>query len=479
MELGFAEPKEGTSLTDAQLNDARIKDHQVKHYLFQAIDQTVFEQILNRRTTKIFWDSMKQKFGGNLKVKKSLLNSLRREFEVLAMKRDETITEYFARVMMVSNKMRSNGEDMSYRKIVEKLLRTLTDKFTYVVVSIDESKDTDNMSIDELQSSLVVHEQKFHRPSNDDADHVLKVEGRTGTSNRGRAPYQGRGRGRGRTTFNKATVEFYKYHDLGHFQYECPRLYKEANYAEFEEEDELLLMAYTELYEAKRSDVWFLDSACSNHMFGNRDLFPSLDTTFSHTVKLGNNTRMKVTGKGTVKLILQGICCSIGDVYWVPELTNNLLSIGQLQEKGSAVLFKDGACSVFHPQRGKMAESIMSANHMFILLVEPSSTNIEARCLQINNTDKSTLWYYRYGHLGYKGLCTLKYKNMVKGLPQIVAPSATCDACMKGKQHRTPISKRSQWRATGKLGLVHADLCGPITPASSSQKRKIRNNQSL
>ena len=36
-----------------------------------------------------------EKFGGNSKVKKSLLNSLRREFEILTMKRDETITVYF------------------------------------------------------------------------------------------------------------------------------------------------------------------------------------------------------------------------------------------------------------------------------------------------------------------------------------------------------------------------------------------------
>ena len=47
VEIGFSEPHEGTILTEAQkghLDDARLKDHQVKHYLFQAIDRTVFEQ---------------------------------------------------------------------------------------------------------------------------------------------------------------------------------------------------------------------------------------------------------------------------------------------------------------------------------------------------------------------------------------------------------------------------------------------------
>ena len=102
----------------------------------------------------------------------------------------------------------------------------------YVVVSIEESKDTDNMSINELQSSLVVHEQKFQRSRINGQEQVLKVERRTEISNRGRGTYRGRERGRGRSTFSKATIERYRCHDLGNFQYECPKMNKELNYAE-------------------------------------------------------------------------------------------------------------------------------------------------------------------------------------------------------------------------------------------------------
>ena len=62
---------------------------------------------------------------------------------------------------------------------------------------------------------------------------------------------------------------------------------------------------------------------------------------------------MKVMGKGAVKLTLHGVGCTISNVYWGPELKNNLLSVGQLQEKGVAVLFKDGVCSIYHPQKRK------------------------------------------------------------------------------------------------------------------------------
>ena len=85
-------------------------------------------------------------------------------------------------------------------------------------------------------------------------------------SNRGRGTYRDKGRGRRKLTFNKATIECYSCHDLGYFQYECPKMNKELNYVELEEDDKMLLMAHMERHKAKRSDVWFLDSGCSNHV---------------------------------------------------------------------------------------------------------------------------------------------------------------------------------------------------------------------
>lgn len=50
--------------------------------------------------------------------------------------------------------------------IVEKILRSMMPKFDYVVWSIEESKDVDELSLDELQSLLLVHGQKMNRKSN-------------------------------------------------------------------------------------------------------------------------------------------------------------------------------------------------------------------------------------------------------------------------------------------------------------------------
>lgn len=92
-------------------------------------------------------------------------------------------------------------------------------------------------------------------------------------------------------------------------------------------------------------------------------------------------------------------------------------------------------------------------------------------CFQAVTENESYLWHCRFGHLSFKGLRNLHYKRMVSGLPSLKTPTKLYTACLVGKQHRESIPKKSLWRASQKLELVHADICGPIKPASNSNKR--------
>ncbi|TXG51085.1 hypothetical protein EZV62_023609 [Acer yangbiense] len=186
-------------------------------------------------------------------------------------------------------------------------------------------------------------------------------------------------------------------------------------------------------------------------------------------VKLGNNSRMTVMGKGNVRLKVNGLTHVVTEVFFVPDLKNNLLSIGQLQEKGLAILIKHGLCRIYHPTKGLLIQTAMSANRMFILLA--ASQPSKPSCFHTATQDLSHLWHCRYGHLSHKGLRTLQFKKMVHGIPKLEASTTVCTDCMIGKQHRDPIPKRSTWRASQKLQLIHADICGPISPTSNSKKR--------
>jgi len=133
----------------------------------------------------------------------------------------------------------------------------MTPKFDYVMCSIEESKDTDTLTIDELQSSLLVHELRM-------TSHVEEVQAlqiahtdQHAEQGRGRGGFgqcrRGRGRGHGRQGLDKSTIECFTCHQLGHFNRECSNQRKKANYVENDEDT--LLMACTDITKANEEGV--------------------------------------------------------------------------------------------------------------------------------------------------------------------------------------------------------------------------------
>lgn len=101
-----------------------------------------------------------------------------------------------------------------------------------------------------------------------------------------------------------------------------------------------------------------------------------------------------VDGKGSVKLHLNGATYVLNDVYYVPDLKNNLLSIGQLQQKGISFLFQLDVCKVYHQGKGLNFQSMMSANCMFPIS-EDSDDIIEHKtegCMYTSEEDNAKLW---------------------------------------------------------------------------------------
>ena len=63
--------------------------------------------------------------------------------------------------------MRRNGEQVNDQRVIEKILRSLDPKFDFIAVAIEESKDLEKMSLEELMGSLQVHEQRITKREKD------------------------------------------------------------------------------------------------------------------------------------------------------------------------------------------------------------------------------------------------------------------------------------------------------------------------
>lgn len=164
IETGITRPGKNMIPPGAQrseLTEMNMKDLKVKNYLFASINKTILKTITKEDSSKDIWDSMKTKFQGNQRVQIAQLQRLRRNFEILEIKEEDTISEYVSKVMVVANDMRNLGEDMPDTKMVENILRNLIERFTYVVCAIEESNDIKSLTVDGLQSSLLVYEQNM------------------------------------------------------------------------------------------------------------------------------------------------------------------------------------------------------------------------------------------------------------------------------------------------------------------------------
>lgn len=214
-------------------------------------------------------------------------------------------------------------------------------------------------------------------------------------------------------------------------------------------------------------DVWVLDTGASNHMTGCREVLSSLDTSVRGTVRFGDGSLVEIIGIGSVVFQTKEKGHKVlTEVYLIPKLKSNIVSLGQLEESGFKIVIENGFCNVFDAERSLLAKAPRVKNRLYLLKLHIS----EPICLVAKIDEKAWLWHARYGHLNFRAIRELGAKEMVEGLPLIDRVEEVCDGCALGKQCRHPFPQVANYRANSPLDLIHADLCGQIKPKTLGGK---------
>ena len=138
-----------------------------------------------------------------------------------------------------------------------------------------------------------------------------------------------------------------KCNKLGYHERICISNFQQSNdaQAEDQQEEEHLFVAIC-FTSSSSSECWLVGSGCTHHMTHDKEIFRELDRSQISKVRIGNGKLIAVEGKGIVVIESCIGTKLIYDVLYVPEIDQNLLSVGQLLDKGFKVIFENKQCLI-------------------------------------------------------------------------------------------------------------------------------------
>ena len=117
-----------------------------------------FHQISHITVAKEAWQILETTYEGTKKVKDAKLQMLTTRFEELRMSKDESFNSFYSKFNEVVISKFNLGEKTEDSKVVRKILRSLSKSFRAKVTAIEESKDLDEIKVQELIGSLQMYE---------------------------------------------------------------------------------------------------------------------------------------------------------------------------------------------------------------------------------------------------------------------------------------------------------------------------------
>ena len=122
--------------------------------IFCGVSLDEFHRISYVTIAKEVWEILETTYEGTKKVKDTKLQMLTTRFEELKMSEDESFDSFFGKLNEVVIGKFNLGEKTEDSKVVRKILRSLLESFCAKATVIEESKDLDEIKIQELIGSL-------------------------------------------------------------------------------------------------------------------------------------------------------------------------------------------------------------------------------------------------------------------------------------------------------------------------------------
>ncbi|XP_013715021.2 uncharacterized protein LOC106418813 [Brassica napus] len=353
-------------VTEGEKNDMAMA------LLFQSIPEVLILQVGELSTAKKVWEAIKTRHVGAERVKEARLQTLMADFDRLSMKETESVDEFGGKLSEIVSKSAALGVSIEEQKLVKKFLTSLPRrKYIHIVASLEQVLDLNNTSFEDIMDRMKAYESE--------EEELQEEQNKLMYANSELQAMQSN---------QDYNIDNRYYRGRGHYVTDCPdRILKlqeaqETDNSDTQDADELMMHEVVYLNDQNcvpekdetcmdAEDIWYLDNGASNHMTGDQRYFSEIDKLVTGKVRFGDDSRIDIKGKGTISFIdMNGEARKMNDVYFIPDLRRNIISLGQATESGCDIRLR-GNHLTMHDKHGKLLiQANKSKNRLYKVVCE-------------------------------------------------------------------------------------------------------------
>ena len=173
---------------------------------------------------------------------------------------------------------------------------------------------------------------------------------------------------------------------------------------------------------------------------------------------MGDGSLVPVLALGIVELCLESSRVVLSECHYCPSFMLNVISVGQLATEGYEFLIKNDILNII--MNGVTIFCGHLNNSVYMLSQPVNIVYSTSKHPRLDSVSDIYLWHCRLGHINKNRINRLTQEGILEVSDCESLP--TCESCLLGKMIKSPFTEKGE-RATELLGLVHTDVCGPMS----------------
>lgn len=439
-------------------------DEKTRAKLIMTIDPSLFVHVKSVKTAKELWKKLQQLFDDNGFSRR--INLLRNLISI-RLENCRSMTSYVTQIIDTAQKLSGTGFEINDQWTGSLLLAGLPERFSPMIMAIEHSGI--NITTDSIKSKLLDMESTIEE--RDEVGGAFAARSNSKYKKNKMAPRKNVNVGStadpSKSNVKEKTVTCYRCKQKGHYRNQCTN--NENNASNFKEKSRMQSNAFSAVFLSGNfnKNAWYIDSGASVHLTANESWVKNASYDQKQEIIVANSEKLSVLCSGDVKITTTAgdidYDITVEDVYCVPSLATNLLSVSQLIRKGNKVSFSDSSCSIYNKNNELVATALLE-NGVY-------KVNLQNQEHLAASVVSGVTWHRRLGHINKDYLNQMK--TAVQGMSfdeKVNIGKSSCATCCEGKQCRLPFKSTSQ-RSSDLLDIVHTDICGPMENVSIGGSR--------